>query len=86
MTVHLQDSWWWQRLAERNNIPVFRRVTGIYLDGPRFKSDLLPQLAKFHELQELELMDTSISDSDLETWKLEHPQVAVRAASHGIPR
>lgn len=57
---------------------MFRRVTKVYLGGQQYKSDLLPELAKLHDLRELELYGTSISNSDLEAWKQQHPRVAVK--------
>ena len=60
---------------------MFRRVTKVYLRGPQYKSDLLPELAKLQHLRELELHDTSISNSDLEAWKTQHPRVVVRATT-----
>ena len=58
---------------------MFDRVTKVYLVGAQYKGNLLPQFAKFHDLQELELHETSIPKSDLEAWKLQHPRVTVRA-------
>jgi hypothetical protein len=55
-------------------------VTKVGLDGPQYTGDLLPQLARLSHLQELSLLDTSISDTDLELWKKEHPRVAVSSA------
>lgn len=81
MTVHSQGFEWWQRLVDRYQVQMFRRVTKVYLGGPQYKSDMLPELAKLHDLRELELYGTSISQSDLEAWKKQHPRVAVRVTT-----
>lgn len=66
---------------DRYQVQMFRRVTKVYLGGPQYKSDLLSELARFHDLQELELYGTSISNGDLEAWKQEHPRVAVKVTT-----
>ncbi len=66
---------------DRYQVQMFRRVTKVYLYGPQFRSDLLPELAKLHDLRELELHETSIPDRDLEVWKQQHPRVVVRATA-----
>ena len=81
MTVHSQGFDWWRELADRYQVQMFRRVTKVYLGGPQYKSDLLPELAKLHNLRELELHGTSISESDLEAWKKQHPRVRVNATA-----
>lgn len=65
---------------------MFRRVTKVYLHGPEYKSDLLPQFSKFHDLRELELFETSIPSSDLEAWKRQHPRVAVTSTHRVLSR
>lgn len=59
---------------------MFRRVTKVYLYGPEKKADLLPVLARFGELEDLQLYDTAISESDLKTWMQQHPRVKVTSA------
>jgi hypothetical protein len=59
-------------------VPIFRRVHGVSLDGPQYKSDLLPHLACFRDLRQLNLVNTSIQSSDLDAWKQQHSRVAVK--------
>ena len=80
MTVHSTGFGWWRRLVDGHDWQVFRRVTRVYLRGPQYTSDLLPHLAQLSSLRELELVDTSISGSDLAAWKENHPHVAVSAS------
>jgi len=58
---------------------MFVRVTKVSLDGPKYTSDLLPQLARLRDLRELELVHTSISKGALESWQQQHPHVVVTA-------
>lgn len=62
---------------------MFERVTKVYLYGAENKADLLPQIAKFRDLEELALYETSIPSGDLEAWMKQHPQVAVTATRNG---
>jgi hypothetical protein len=64
-------------LVDRYNWQIFRHVTKVSLDGPRYTSELLPQLAQLNELRELSLANTPISSRELEQWKQQHPRVAV---------
>jgi len=77
VTVHSIGFGWWRRLVDRCDWPIFCRVTTVSLDGPRYKSDVLPQLAKLSDLEELSLWNTSITSHELEQWKQQHPRVAV---------
>ncbi len=86
MTVRSKWYGWLPGLDERNLLPIFRRVTKVYLVGPEYRKELLAHLAEFHELQELELWETSISYRELEAWKKQHPQVAVTATHRAITR
>ncbi len=70
-------------MVDRYQVQMFRRVTKVSLWGRQYKRDLLPQLAKFKGLRELDLYETSIPRSDLEAWKREHPRVTVRATQNG---
>jgi hypothetical protein len=79
VTVHSTGFGWWQRLVDRYNWQIFRRVTKVSLDGPKYSSDLLPELAKLSQLKELELVNTSISRGALEIWQRQHPHVVVTA-------
>ena len=79
MTIHSTGFGWWRRLVDRYNWQIFRRVTKVSLDGPKYTSDLLPQLSLLRDLRELELERTSISGSELEIWKKQHPRVVVTA-------
>lgn len=83
MTVQSQGFYWWQKLMDRYQVQMYRRVTKVYLYGPQHKRDLLPHLSRFRELRELELHQTSIPRRDLEFWKQQHPQVAV-TATHSV--
>jgi hypothetical protein len=67
-------------------VPIFRRVTKVSLFGPEYKNDLLPHLGKFSDLQELDLVETSISDDDLATWKEQHPRVVVTVTRPVVAR
>jgi hypothetical protein len=78
VTVQYKGFDWRRRLAYRCQMQVFRRVTKVYLGGREFKSNLLSELSKFHELRELELYHVAIPDSDLEAWKQQHPRVSVK--------
>jgi len=79
VTVQSTGSLWWRRLVDRYNWQTFRRVTKVSLDGPKYTSDLLPQLARLRDLRELELVQTSISKGALESWQKQHPRVVVTA-------
>jgi len=68
---------WWRRLVDRCQWQIFRRVTKVSLDGPRYTSDVLPHVGKLSDLEELSLWNTSISSHELEQWKQQHPCVAV---------
>jgi hypothetical protein len=69
VTVQSKGFHRWQRLVDRYQVQMFRRVTKVYLLGPQHTSELLPELAKFHDLQELAIYESSIPSSDLEAWK-----------------
>ncbi|MBC7856243.1 MAG: hypothetical protein IAF94_22660 [Pirellulaceae bacterium] len=86
MTVHSRGFHWWQRLVDRYQVQMFRRVTKVYLHGPQYKSDLLPELAKLHDLEELALNESSIPSKNLEVWKMQHPRVVVTATRHALTR
>jgi hypothetical protein len=79
VTVQTIGSAWWRRLVDCYDLRIFRRVTKVSLDGPRYTRDLLPHLAKLTDLRELHLVSTSIAADDLELWKAQHPRVAVVA-------
>ena len=85
MTVHSTGFDWWRRLVDRYNWQIFRRVTKVSLDGPKYTSDLLPQLAQLHDLRELDLVNTSISRSAVQTWQRQHPHVVVTAQFSQTP-
>ena len=78
MTVQSSGLEVWRRLVDRYKVQMFRRVSKVYLYGPQYKSDLLPELAKFNDLRELELHETSIPSRELEAWKQQHPRVVVK--------
>lgn len=86
MTVHSIGFGWWQRLVERCDWRIFRRVTKVALDGPRYTSELLPHLARLSDLRELDLENTSIDSSAVEAWKRHHPHVVVTAGQRGLTR
>lgn len=75
-----------RQLVDRYNLRMFQRVTRVDLNGPNYKQDLLPELAKFTHLQELELDRTSIPDDDLEAWKGIHPHILVTATPRVLTR
>ncbi len=76
----------WRRLLDRFEVQMFRRTTIVSLHGPQYTRDLLPHLARFHDLEQLELLDTSIGDDDLWTWQQQHPQVAVSVNRSSLAR
>ena len=84
MTVHSTGFPWWRRLVDSHDWHIFRRVTKVSLDGPRYTSDLLPHLAKLTDLRELHVLNTSISADDLKLWQAQHPRVAVVATLPGF--
>ena len=73
-------------MLDRYNVQMFRRATKVSLCGPQYKDDLLPHIAKLHGLRELDLLDTSISDNDLEVWQKQHPQVVVTSRHSTLTR
>ena len=75
-----------RQLVDRYNLRMFHRVTKVVLIGPNYKQELLPELARFTHLQELELNATSIPEDALETWKGNHPQVVVTATPRVLTR
>jgi hypothetical protein len=77
VTVHSTGFRWWQRLVDRYNWQIFRRVQKVSLRGPRYTSDLLPHLAQLRDLQNLYLDNTSIPDEDIAAWQRQHPHVDV---------
>jgi hypothetical protein len=77
VTVHSTGPAWFRTLMHVCNVPIFRRVQTVSLHGPQYNSDLLPHLARFGQLQELELVNTFIDCIQLDAWKEQHPHVAV---------
>ena len=75
-----------RQLVDRYNLRMFHRVTRVVLIGPKYKQDLLPELARFTHLQKLELERTSIPDDELETWKRSHPLVVVTTTPRVLTR
>ena len=86
MTVRLNDFAWFPGLKDRLPVPMFQRVTKVYLYGAQYKGNLLPEISKFHDLKELEVYETSIPSRDLDAWRKLHPQVAVSETHKGIAR
>jgi len=85
VTVHSTGFGWWRRLVDSNNWQIFRHVTKVSLIGPRYTSDLLPQIAQLSELRELNLENTSIGRGTLEAWQRQHPHVVVTAQFSPAP-
>ena len=63
---------------------MFCRVSKVTLEGPRYSGNLLPHLARLSDLDELQLVETSIVPSDLEAWRRQHLRVVVTATQRTV--